>query len=357
MLIQCTKRLLNGLNVKPSLHKDEDPLFCWHANLISLNRRKTIVLVNDKNRYVIVLYGLKAKDFKKLDKLILNAIRETFSHECIKDEVIEEYINRAGEVIYAKTKDKSSVARMNKSCDIVNSYQDSLMNDSIYQSDISKRASRYWVRIRECRYITPSEEMHRDLEVLSGKPIFCCKAAKIKVTLEMKKYKVWRKLIVPLNMTFTEFHEVLQAAFAWKDCHLHEFFIYGNDYENKLFINHPAYHKEGYKAIVNLVSDEEAFDYPSDVEMKFERGIKLSQYIPQYKRLLYKYDFGDGWQHYIEVEKIIDDYDLNYPVCLEGEGNAPPEDVGGEFGYEEFLNIISDKNDPEYEDMMAWGKR
>ena len=35
-------------------------------------------MVNDKNRYVIVLHGLKAKDFKKLDELILQAIRETF---------------------------------------------------------------------------------------------------------------------------------------------------------------------------------------------------------------------------------------------------------------------------------------
>ena len=68
----------------------------------------------------------------------------------------------------------------------------------------------------------------------------------------------------------------------------------------------------------------------------------------------YTYDFGDNWQHYIEVESVIDDYDKNYPVCLAGEGNAPPEDVGGEYGYEEFLTIMADKKHPEHDQMAAW---
>ena len=43
-------------------------------------------------RYVIVLYGLKAKDFKRLDELILQGIRESFQKECVKDEVIERFL-------------------------------------------------------------------------------------------------------------------------------------------------------------------------------------------------------------------------------------------------------------------------
>lgn len=65
MLIQCTKKLLDELNIKPASALEEEPLFSWHANLMMLSHRKTVVLVNDKNRYVVVLHGLKAKDFKK----------------------------------------------------------------------------------------------------------------------------------------------------------------------------------------------------------------------------------------------------------------------------------------------------
>jgi len=52
--------------------------------------------------------------------------------------------------------------------------------------------------------------------------------------------------------------------------------------------------------------------------------------------------------------RVIDNYDKNYPVCLAGEGNAPPEDVGGEYGYEEFLTIMADKKHPEHDQMAAW---
>lgn len=88
--------------------------------------------------------------------------------------------------------------------------------------------------------------------------------------------------------------------------------------------------------------------------MKYEIGIRISEYIPC--NIKYNYDFGDNWQHYIEVEKIIDNYDKNYSICIDWEGNTPPEDVGGEDGYEEFLEIIGNKNDPEHEGMVNWGK-
>ena len=71
----------------------------------------------------------------------------------------------------------------------------------------------------------------------------------------------------------------------------------------------------------------------------------------------YNYDFGDNWQHYIDVEKVIEEYDHNDPVCLAGEGSIPPEDVGGEPGYTEFLEIISNPEHPEYEDTVTWGRR
>lgn len=67
MLIHCTKKLLDELKIAPSVTPDDcDPLFSWRAHIISVNRRKTVVLMCDLSRYVVVLYGLKAKDFKEL---------------------------------------------------------------------------------------------------------------------------------------------------------------------------------------------------------------------------------------------------------------------------------------------------
>ncbi|WP_102344756.1 plasmid pRiA4b ORF-3 family protein [Bacillus sp. Marseille-P3661] len=359
MLIQCTKKLLDELGRKPEVHESAEPLFSWHANLITVNRRKTIVLMNDKSKYTIILHGLKAKDFKKLDETILNAIRETFQEELISDEIIEKYIHHSKEFTYAKTKDRSSVAKLNKACETVYFYEDRLNHEFIINSAASKEVSRFLVgdSERKNEYIYPNEELYKDLENFAGKPIFHSEAVQLKVTLLLERHHVWRRLVVPLNLTFSEFHHVLQKAFGWEDYHLHEFYIFDQDTSGHHYsINHSAYSKEGYRPIVNLVCDEEAFAYPGEVEMRLENGIKLSEYIPHYKSLKYNYDFGDDWQHAVEVEGVISDYDKNYPVCLEGVGATPPEDVGGESGYEEFLTAIADENHPEHGFMKNWGK-
>ncbi len=72
-------------------------------------------------------------------------------------------------------------------------------------------------------------------------------------------------------------------------------------------------------------------------------------------RLTYEYDFGDDWQHELLVEKIHPaEKGTHYPICLEGAGACPPEDVGGVPGYAEFLKAMSDPNHPEHQDYRDW---
>jgi Plasmid pRiA4b ORF-3-like protein. len=69
----------------------------------------------------------------------------------------------------------------------------------------------------------------------------------------------------------------------------------------------------------------------------------------------YVYDFGDDWRHDIVVEKVLDpDEGIKYPVCIGGKRNCPPEDVGGPWGYEDFLEAIQDPQHPEHESMLEW---
>ncbi|MCI1882113.1 MAG: hypothetical protein LKI94_07980 [Sporolactobacillus sp.] len=54
------------LGKKPLKDSSERPFFSWHANVVTLNRRKALVLINDSNYYVLVLYGLRQADCQKL---------------------------------------------------------------------------------------------------------------------------------------------------------------------------------------------------------------------------------------------------------------------------------------------------
>jgi len=354
MLIQCTKKLLDQLDRKPVSGMEEGPLFSWHANLLTVNRRKTLVLVNDVTRYVVVLYGLKGKDFKKLDELIVQGIREAFQLEGIKEDVIESYLEHSQEVAFTKTKDRTLVSRMNRACDTVCSYSGELETEPIFNSRVGKMTSTFLVGDGKKSYLYPNEELYRELEDFAGEPIFSSRAVQLKVFLKLESHSVWRRLIVPLNWTFPELHKIIQIAFEWQDQHLHEFSFYGEE-KSGAFSN-PKEDLVEKRPVLALVCTDEAFVYPRKYEMKLETGIKLAEYLPAHSYLTYTYDFGDDWIHEVEVEKTIEEYDAPYPVCLEGEGNTPPEDVGGSHGYEEFLHILANPQHPDYDHMLRWGK-
>ena len=93
------------------------------------------------------------------------------------------------------------------------------------------------------------------------------------------------------------------------------------------------------------------------IKMKCSTSWKRNNRIHQPpKTVVYVYDSGDDWQHKIELEKIIDDYEFGYPTILEGDGACPPEDVGGIPGCEEFLRAWNNPEDTENEEMRQWGE-
>lgn len=359
MHIQCTKKLLNKLKKTPEpLVMEENPLFSWHANIITIDRRQIVVLTNDASRYTIVLPGLKAKDFANIDKLIIKAIRQVLESENISKDVINQYILRAGKTAFTKTKDRSMVAKLNNACDetwVLAPYLDMTQNVS---PEVSKIISRKLVTNSDKEYTYPNKDLFAGLEGFIGRSIFSGSAIEIEVSLMLKNHEIWRRLVVPLNRTFKELHRIIQIAFNWVDNHLHEYYILDHTKPNVIEFNpnHPASLMEGYPPIVNLVCNEEAFHYPMDIKMRLENGINLSDYVPASKVMVYQYDLGDDWRHKIEVKNIIGDYDNYHPICLDGNGDAPPEDVGGEPGYDEFVEAIADPEHSEHDHLTEWVK-
>jgi hypothetical protein len=93
-----------------------------------------------------------------------------------------------------------------------------------------------------------------------------------------------------------------------------------------------------------------------DVPAKSARKVRLGSLLRRgLRRFSYLYDFGDNWEHLIEVKRKIPLLPgEEVPILLAGQRRCPPEDVGGLGGFEEFLAAMADPNHPEHGAMMTW---
>jgi hypothetical protein len=162
-----------------------------------------------------------------------------------------------------------------------------------------------------------------------------------KITLHDIEPKIWRRIQVPENYSFWDLHVAIQDAMGWTDSHLHQFIIIDPKNSEEVYIGIPG---------------DEAFagELP---EMLAGWKEFISDYFSEknYNRCCYEYDFGDGWEHEVTLEKILPSIpDIKYPICTGGERACPPEDCGGVPGYENFLEIIADPEHDEHASMMEW---
>lgn len=260
----------------------------------------------------------------------------------------------------------------------------------------------------------------------------------LRLTLDDVEPEIWRRVLVPADLTLDGLNNVVQAAFGWDNSHLHEFkrgkqrwgspdaddplmgmpfglsaapgpatfdpatrsLVYPTPSGVPLEVSFgvtpapelpeswpdlsspearaeiaEAVGEENADAVQQMISENpqllqlalDALAQPGSVaDLIFgadsgpaeqdEALAVLRDVLPRAKmKLQYTYDFGDNWQHTILVEQRLQaDPALRYPVCIEGARAAPPEDVGGVWGYAHFLEALSDRNHPDHDDIREW---
>jgi hypothetical protein len=156
------------------------------------------------------------------------------------------------------------------------------------------------------------------------------KIYQIKVSLNGVKPPIWRRLLISSSTDLAELHDIIQTAMGWTDTHLHMFVAGGRQYG----VPDPDY---------------------DDGTVPEER-VRISALLKKENdSLIYEYDFGDGWEHRVTLEKIIAGAPGEIlPRCIAGRRGCPPEDVGGVWGYEAFLRAYTDPAHPEHDDLVEW---
>ena len=155
------------------------------------------------------------------------------------------------------------------------------------------------------------------------------KTYQIQIALKGVKPKIWRRVLVDSDISLNDFHNIIQAAMGWTNSHLHSF-------------------SDGFEEYA-----------PEDLEIDDtidSETVKLDEILQVEKdKITYEYDFGDGWEHNIILEKILlPDTKLQMPRCIAGKRNCPPEDCGGIWGYEDLLEIINQPDHEQYKEYKDW---
>ena len=149
--------------------------------------------------------------------------------------------------------------------------------------------------------------------------------------------RIWRRFLIHSEATFMNLHYAIQHAFGWQDCHLYEF-LDGKVEEND---TRPLYAMK----LPRIARSEHAEPHDDEPDAPEADDIELRDYFSaKNKRCFYVYDFGDNWQHVVDLNEVVKLQEKYTRRLLDGARACPPEDCGGTMGYEECCEATSMSN-------------
>ena len=146
----------------------------------------------------------------------------------------------------------------------------------------------------------------------------------LRIELDVISPKIWRTLVVRDNSSFLDLHWILCLVMGWRGSHCPGF-------------------SNAEMRMVHFFGEPIESDELDAAEVMVSEVLKKAG-----DHITYLYDFGDGWEHQVEVVKILTEQQINQypfiPICLDGENACPPDDCGSYPGYAEVLEALKNPN-------------
>ncbi|WP_311270997.1 plasmid pRiA4b ORF-3 family protein [Sphingobium sp. WCS2017Hpa-17] len=156
--------------------------------------------------------------------------------------------------------------------------------------------------------------------------------ARILITLDDTKPAVWRRVELPLTNSLKTLHLAIQAAMLFENSHLFQFDVGDTRY--------------------GIPFDDEWSGTPTRDAGNIRLGKLVERGIAAFS---YTYDFGDNWRHTVVIEAVSPaDPEKEYPCFVAGERRAPPEDIGGMMGFEDFVEAMTEAGHSERDAVVGW---
>ncbi|KAG0204128.1 hypothetical protein BGX28_003851 [Mortierella sp. GBA30] len=156
----------------------------------------------------------------------------------------------------------------------------------------------------------------------------------LKITLLEASPPIWRRILVPSNITLLHLHSIIIAAMGWSGGHSHEFQVGSKTYADAF--------------LASMMAD-------MGESMGDESKVYLNQVAAEPMSFGYLYDQGDNWEHEIKFEKTVPfTENMVLPSCVAGKRACPPDDCGGVWGYEDLVEKLQGPNNAEKRELQNW---
>jgi len=336
LTVRCTAKLLARLKVRPESTAETSTtrLGDWYATVLPIRPVHLILLVNEGTRLAAVL---PAREISTLRKRIPHAILEVLRELGAPTEIMELERKAMVEVRFDRTASRSVLGTMNDFAFLMESEPVAgQARDLLALAMILNRTP-----VSPLDYDRPEDAAHRLLGLDRGPrqqrtasesilPTGARSSAyQLRVSLREVQPEVWRRVQVRSYVTLSKLHRILQTVMGWTDSHLHQF-RFGDRVYGPHDPEFPACLDERKAILADLLRA------PGD-------------------RLDYDYDLGDGWQHDVVLEQVLELAPAAaLPIVVEGRRACPPEDCGGPSGYEKLLRVLANPRHPEHRDLVEW---
>ena len=342
MHFSFTKGLSQALKLKLSYTAETlDPFKHWICTFYEYRRRKVIIAVHEPSGFVVLINGIKPKDYPRVGELLLKAIIGSMTRYGIKPDVIERFVEGPAALTLSLSSDPqktliASTAKRDLGFDEVkydmHNGADTLLNA------MAGFKPKFQENQRNTLFMASLQEAY-------GKELFETVGLDLSVRLDLGDYVAERRFVVPLAFNFAQLNYVIQALFSWQNCHLYNFelkYEIGKSilyfpYEDKIF-------GDDWHEMNGLIKPEE--------RLSFQYTLAGLLTAPQ--SIKYEYDFGDSWTHAISVNGVVKDYNKREVTFVSGFGDAALEDSGGPSGFARLRRILADPKDEEHDSMVEW---
>ncbi len=107
--------------------------FCWDLHVITLGGKKSLLAVHCLSRYTFVRYAPTWGEWRDPGRLFRLGLEESLEDAGLKREQVQNYLARAGEVIFSRTHGRREVAFLNRAWEDVLSMEHCLDREASAQ--------------------------------------------------------------------------------------------------------------------------------------------------------------------------------------------------------------------------------